>query len=172
MFKSLLGELGGELRAMRDEVKHGTETQTIVVAKPFCTPARQLITGTFKRYGVRLYGYKEYPVMASPRAWLRQQGVTTNLAGERSLPVANIAKVTVSKDAAAWAEYLLLRTGELYVPGRYVNKRNEQWAKKHHGVMPPRWQDGQPWVEKNCKAGVDAWSALRKSAKPARNGKK
>ena len=81
------------------------------------------------------------------------------------LPMAQVAKVEVSAKAAAWAEYLLLRTGKLYVVGDYVNKRNEAWARKHGGVMPTAWHEGRPMIETSCKAGMDAWGPLRKAAK-------
>ena len=82
-----------------------------------------------------------------------------------ALPIATIAEIRVSEKAAAWAEYLLLRTGALYVPGRYVNRRNAEWAKRHGGVMPPAWSEGKPWIEASCKDGVKAWEQAKRLAK-------
>lgn len=89
-----------------------------------------------------------------------------------ALPVATVARVTVSEKAAAWAEYLLLRTGKLYVPGAYVNKRNEQWAARHGGQMPPAWDKGQPWIESSCSAGIQQWQQVKDAAKQAKEGQK
>jgi len=80
-------------------------------------------------------------------------------------------QVTVNEAAAGWAEYLLLRTGLLYVPGKYVNERNEQWAEKHGGAMPPTWGNDQPWIELSCGDGVTAWTAARQAIKEAQKGK-
>lgn len=54
----------------------------IVVAKGFCTPARDAITATLAPYGVR------HTVQPDPD------------------PLQNVATVIVSDRAAAWAEYL------------------------------------------------------------------
>ncbi len=83
------------------------------------------------------------------------------------LPTAHVAKVTVSKAAAAWAEYLLLRTGKMYRVGGYTDKRNEQWAARHGGQMPPAWSDGEPWIEKSCSEGVKAWQSAQKAVRDA-----
>lgn len=167
MFKELFGDIGKELKAMRDELKLGPRTRTITVAKPYCSPARPIITGTFQQYGVKLYGYNEYTHRVNVLQWLRQQGLQADgvsEAMERTAPTATIAEVTVSEQAAAWAEYLLLRTGKLYVPGQYVNQRNADWAAKHAGRMPPAWQNGQPWLEKSCSATQD-WQALQNAVR-------
>ena len=165
----MLGDLMNELRGLRDEAHYGQRTRVITVAKPFCAPARGIITGALQQYGVKMYGYRDQIKTISPRAWARQQGVIADapldMAGEKLLPLATVAEVTVSEQAAAWAEYLLLRTGKLYCPNGYVNARNEAWAKRHGGQMPPAWNEGKPWIEKSCSEGMKAWAPLRDAAK-------
>lgn len=169
MLRQLRDELANSFNSMR----YGTELRTITVAKPYCAPARQTITQTFDQYGVKLYDYNEQVVKSELRGFLRRMKIEAKtwenlkygpIAGAW-LPMAWVAKVTVSAKAAVWAEYLLLRTGKLYVPGKYQNKRNAEWARKHGGVMPPAWQDGKPWIEKGCSEGMAAWEPLRKAVK-------
>lgn len=116
---------------------------------------------TFEKYGVKLHSYNERVKLMSPLA-------KATMGGEepQHLPLAQVAKVTVSAQAAAWAEYLLLRTGELHVLGNYANRRNENWAKKHGGVMPTAWMDRRnpaPWLEPGCKDGHAAWQAAHEA---------
>lgn len=161
----------GDLKSMFSELRHGTRTRTITVAKAYCTPARNIITGALQPYGVKIYGYKEYQRFTSPRAWLRQQGINDAEPQAQPLPMATFADVTVSEQAAAWAEYLLLRTGKLYVPGRYVDRRNERWAARHGGRMPPAWDRGEPLIEASCQAGRDAWQGVRDALKNSKRKK-
>lgn len=147
--------------------------RTITVAKPYCTPARDIITGALQPYGVKIYRYNEVIKTVSPIAAIRSLRVSNSALEELSramdpLPRAQVAEVTVSEAAAAWAEYLLLRTGKLYVPGRYVNKRNADWAARHGGQMPPQWNNGQPWIEQSCSAGKKAWTEFMLTAKGGR----
>lgn len=164
----MFNELLNELRSTFDELRHGTATRTITVAKPFCTPCRHIVTGTLSPYGVRVYSYSEAARMANPLTVLR---MTTKIAGDaglnlpNALPIAQVAHVTVSEAAAAWAEYLLLRTGQLYRVGGYINRRNEVWAARHGGRMPPAWNEGRPWIEKSCKDGITAWKIAWKGHK-------
>lgn len=164
MFQDLFDEIAGTF----DELRHGAPTRTITVAKPFCSPARHIITGALQPYGVKLLDYKESVKTAGVRGMLRQLNLSDDsFDGDVKvpLPLAQVAEVKVTAAAAGWAEYLLLRTGKLYVVGDYVNKRNGAWAAKHGGVMPAAWADGKPMIETTCKAGMDAWAPLRKAAK-------
>lgn len=173
MFKQLFGGIGEELRATRDDMKPGPRKRTITVAKPFCAPCRNIITGALQPYGVKIHRIVEYPLMIDTRGLARRMKVELKqrenlkygVAAPIYLPGSWTAHVTVNEQAAAWAEYLLLRTGRLYVPGRYVNARNEQWAKRHGGQMPPAWNEGKPWIETSCKEGMKAWRPLREAAK-------
>lgn len=145
-----------------------TRTRTIVMAKPYCSPARDIVTGTFERYGVRLHGYREEVKSIGFRALMRSFGVKNfdEAFANTTLPLAQIAHITVSEAAAAWAEYLLLRTGKLYVPGQYVDKRNAAWANKHGGKMPTAWMSGtRPWLEPGCAAGHGAWRAAQNAVR-------
>ena len=165
----MLGDLMNELRGLRDEARYGQRTRVITVAKPFCAPARGIITGAFQPYGVKVYDIAETPMKISVLDFARRMRVEAktweNLRygplAALFLPLATVAKIRVNESAAAWAEYLLLRTGKLYVPGQYVNRRNEQWAARHGGQMPAAWRDGKPWVEASCSEGVQAWQSVK-----------
>lgn len=154
----------------------GNSKRTITVAKPFCSPARDIITAAFAPYGVKVHGIKEHTRLLSLHDFARRMRVELrtheNLkygpaAAPFFLPMAIIAEVTVNEKAAAWAEYLLLRTGLLYVPGKYVNRRNEEWAAKHGGAMPPAWNNGQPWIERSCSDGIAQWQEAKAVIKKA-----
>jgi len=164
----MLGELLKDFTGILDDFRPGPKTRTITVAKPFCSPARNIITGALQPYGVKIHSIRERTRTVMPRAWLRQQRIQVDDLEDvvgKPVPVATIAKVTVNEAAAGWAEYLLLRTGKLYVPGQYVNKRNADWAARHGGKMPPAWQDGKPWIEKSCSEGVKEWQAIQKATR-------
>lgn len=166
----MFGDLLKEISDTFDELRIGEPTRTLTVAKPYCSPARDIITGALQPYGVKMYGYNEYVKTMGPRAAIRQLGLSASAFDSAirlpdALPTAQVAEVKVSAKAAAWAEYLLLRTGKLYVVGKYQNPRNEAWARQHGGVMPTTWAEGKPMIETSCKAGMDAWAPLRKAAK-------
>jgi hypothetical protein len=158
---NLLGEILSvitkDIKGIINELHHGNQTITITVAKAYCTPARGIVYTALQPYGVKIYGYREYQRFTSPRAWLRAQGINSAEPNAQQLPLATFADVTVSNQAAAWAEYLLLRTGKFYVPGEYVNAKNAQWATQHGGQMPPQWDKGLPLIEKNCSIGKTLW---------------
>jgi len=169
----MFGELLKDFADMFGAMRHGEQLRTLTIAKPYCTPARDLITATFQQYGVKLYDYKEQVKTMGPRharKLFRMGKKDAELIERRRepLPLAQVATVTVTEKQAAWAEYLLLRTGKLYCPNGYVNKRNADWAAKHGGAMPPAWKDGKPWIERGCSAGMDAWGPVRKAAKKVR----
>ena len=164
MFDDLFKDIADTFKDLRIS----EQTRTLTVAKPFCSPARHIVTGALDPYGVKVYEYQEKARTAGVRGMMRQMGlIEDSFDGDVRVrvPMAQVAKVEVSAKAAAWAEYLLLRTGKLYVVGDYVNKRNEAWAKQHGGVMPTAWHEGKPMIETSCKAGMDAWAPLRKAAK-------
>lgn len=166
MFSDLRKELADIFGSMR----HGEPLRTLTIAKPYCTPARDLITATFQQYGVKMFAYDEQVRTLGPRQAIKNFKVSATAVENITrfldpLPTAQVATVTVSEKQAAWAEYLLLRTGKLYCPNGYVNKRNEQWAARHSGQMPPAWADNKPWIEKSCSEGKAAWAPLIKAAK-------
>lgn len=163
-------DLRKEFSDMFADMGMGEPTRTLTVAKPYCSPARDIITGALAPYGVKVYGYSEYMKTMSPLYAIKNLRVKASAVESVTrfldpLPTAQVAEVKVSAKAAAWAEYLLLRTGRLYVVGQYVNQRNEAWARKHGGVMPTAWHEGKPMIETSCKAGMDAWAPLRKATK-------
>ena len=164
----MLKEIFGDLSGMFSDFKPGPKTRTLTVAKPYCAPARDIVMTALQPYGVRVYGYDEETRMLSPRQALNNLRVKASAVENVTrlldpLPTAQVAEVTVSEKQAAWAEYLLLRTGKLYVPGKYVNKRNADWATRHGGQMPPAWKDGKPWIEQSCSEGKAAWGPIRKA---------
>lgn len=175
----MFGELMNELRATVGSLRPGPARQTITVAKPFCAPARNIITGALQPYSVKIHSIQEHTKLISIRDFARRMKVELRtfenlqygLAAPGFLPTAIIANVTVNEAAAAWAEYLLLRTGLLYVPGRYADPRNEQWAARHGGQMPPAWEKGQPWIERTCSEGMQQWQAVKEAAAQG-NGKR
>ena len=89
--------LRSEFSKAISEMWYGVKLRTITVAKAYCTPARNIVTGALQPYGVKIYGYKEYCRLTSPIAWLRQQGITDNVeTSSKPLPMATIAEVTES----------------------------------------------------------------------------
>ena len=147
-------------------------TTTITVAKPFCSPARGIIEPVLQKYGVKVHGYDEATKMIGVQYALKTMTVDASVIENVTrfidpLPTAQVAKVTVNQSAAAWAEYLLLRTNKLYRIGGYIDKRNERWAAQHGGRMPPAWNDGEPWIERSCGEGVQAWQGAQKAVRDA-----
>jgi len=164
----MFGELLKDIKDAVSTAKHGTATETLTFAKPYCTPARGIIEPVLAKYGVKVYGYEEAPRRANPREALKMSRKIPGDSGAimpQALPIAQVAKVTVSSDAAAWAEYLLLRTQQLHRVGGYVNRRNEQWAAKHGGQMPPAWNEGKPWIESSCSSGIQAWQEVKEASR-------
>lgn len=164
----MFGELLKDIKDTISTARHGTPTRTIVVAKPYCSPARHIVTGALEPYGVKLYGFSEAARMGNPLDLIRGSAAITMSRVKdipAMLPISQVAHVTVSEAAASWAEYLLLRTGKLYRVGPYINRRNAVWAVKHGGQMPPAWDEGKPWIEKSCKEGVNAWQEVKRQAK-------
>lgn len=173
----MFGDIFKELTDTLDELRHGSPTRTITVAKPYCSPARHLVTGALQPYGVRIYDLHEYTKRVGIRAALQQYGLDPKAfdQGERkfdTLPLAQVCEVKVAEKAAAWAEYLLLRTQQLWIVGKHINQRNAEWAAKHQGVMPPAWADGKPMIETGCSKGMEAWGPLRAAAKAQKQGGK
>ena len=177
----MLGELFDDLRNNINELRYGAPVRTITVAKPYCSPARHIITKALEPYGVKVHSISEHTNYISLLDFARRmkiemrthENLQYGMAAPGFLPIAIIAKITVNESAAAWAEYLLLRTGLLYVPGQYVNKRNQQWAERHGGRMPPAWKDGKaPWIETTCQSRLDAWQAVKNAQQSPKKEKK
>lgn len=132
----------GLFKDVIEEFRPKSKTETIIVAKPYCTPARETITGIFNQYGVKLLGLKE------------------KLTYIDNIPGLIEANVTVSSKQATWAEYLLLRSHKFMLMSQPKNKRNLEWASKHK-VMPESW-NGKPLIEKNCKEGLKTLKGAKK----------
>lgn len=165
----MFSELMNELRSAVNGLRPGPARKTITVAKPYCSPARDIVMTALSPYGVKVYGYTEVVKMISPRYALKNLQVKADVIESVTrfldpLPTATVADVVVSEEAAVWAEYLLLRTGKLYRIGAYQDPRNGAWAARHGGRMPPAWEKGQPWIEKSCTAGINAWQAAKDTA--------
>lgn len=175
MFDWLFDDRGRQRAgSARRQPKKQAGTTTLTFAKPYCMPSRPIIMKALQPYGVKVYSVHEQVHKISLHDFMRRMRVEVrnweNLkfgpAALMWLPAAWHAEVVVNEAAAAWAEYLLLRTGKLYVPGAYQNPRNEAWAARHGGQMPPAWKDGKaPWIEKSCNEGVKQWQAVYGAAK-------
>lgn len=166
----MFDELVKEIKNAVGELRHGTRTRTITVAKPYCSPARHIVTGALEPYGVKIYGFSEAARMANPLDLIRGSAAITMSRVKdipAMLPISQVAHVTVSESAAGWAEYLLLRTGKLYRVGGYINRRNAAWAAQHGGTMPPAWNEGKPWIESSCSQGVKAWQQVKAASQNA-----
>ena len=164
----MFGELLKDIKDTVITMRHGTPTTELTFAKPYCSPARGIIEPVLAKYGVKMYGYHEAARMANPLTVLKMTSQIASGSGlviPHALPVAQVATVTVSEAAAAWAEYLLLRTAKLYRTGGYINRRNQQWAAQHGGQMPPAWDEGKPWIERSCSEGVKAWQEVKQAQK-------
>lgn len=175
----MFGELFKDIKDTVSTVRHGATTTTLHIAKPYCMPSRPIIMKALQPYGVKVYSVHEQVHKISLHDFMRRMRVEVrnweNLkfgpAALMWLPGAWHAEVVVNEAAAAWAEYLLLRTGKLYVPGAYQNPRNQQWAAQHGGQMPPAWGKGQPWIERTCSEGMQQWAAVKEAAKKKKKGK-
>lgn len=120
-------------------------TETIIVAKPVCTPARGIIESIFEKYGVKLHGYKE------------------KIEYINGIPGLIEATIRVSSKQAVWAEYLLLRSQKFMLWSKPLHPKNLEWATKHK-VMPESW-NGKPLIEVGCKEGLNALKGLKKRGK-------
>lgn len=145
MFNSFLSDLFGS-KASTKSSKPTKPNVTIEVAKPYCMPARNHITGLFKQYGIKLHGYKEAIEYVEYR--------------DRKVPGYRLIKVTVSAKQAIWAEYLLLRSKKYMLWSTPLHPRNLEWATKHKS-MPPSW-NGKPMIEKSCEEGIKALKEKKK----------
>lgn len=165
----LIGEIFDGLRSSFDDMRYGQPVTRLSVAKAYCVPARNLITATFAKYGVKIHDYDEYVQMHSGAKVPVSGNANRNGAIARMVknnndhPMAQIATVIVSQKQAVWAEYLLLRTGQLRITGRAQNPKNQAWADRHGGNMPPAWQDGKPWLEKSCNSSRGIAALIKKN---------
>lgn len=73
-------------------------------------------------------------------------------------------EVDVNKQAAAWAEYLLLRSKRVVPNGKLFEDKNREWAARRDD-MPKAWTDG------SCEAAKEALKGAGKK-KPAREKSK
>lgn len=116
--------------------------KTIIVAKALCTPARDAVTRTLQPYGV-LHTIEHYPDATLSKA---MQAVA----------------VTVNDQAAAWTEYLLLRSKQFRLLSDPIDSRNKSWSAQWNGKMP------QPWVESGCDPKNPIAAAVDAVVKPIR----
>lgn len=107
-------------------------TTEIVVAKGWCSPARDAIFTALRPYGVVVHDVVE-----------------TVLPNEQK-PLWIQASVRVNDNAAAWAEYLLLRSAKFRLISKPQNRDNARWARRHNGAMPTPWSTAKQWKEKGC----------------------
>lgn len=152
MFGSIIKEIkssfGAPSKGRKGGKRSGGGTRTITVAKPYCTPARDGVMTALNSYGVVIHDFSE--------------STESHKILGKLVPMLQVAEVTVSAQAASWAEYLLLRSGKFRIYGKYQDKRNEAWASRHGGQMPPAWEKGKPYIESGCAAGKEAWRNAKK----------
>lgn len=106
----------------------------IVVAAGLCVPMRERIARTLAPYGV--------VHEARNGGWLDACGGPTI---DPNFARVDTGVVLVRDQAAAWAEYLLLRSGRFRLLSSPLDPRNARWALQWGGAMP------RPWVEAGCK---------------------
>lgn len=177
----MLGIVGEIQDALGEAFRWDDEETTVLhVAKPFCAPARGIIEPVLRKYGVKVFHYHESVRFISARDFARRMRVELmtkeNLQyGPLSAPgflmMSIDAKIRVKKSQAVWAEYLLLRTGQVYISGKYQDPRNLEWAKRHNGTLPPAWDDG-PQIEASCSEGKQHWSRFKSTIKPKQKRKR
>lgn len=139
----------GLFKDVLEEFRPKPKKETIVVAKPVCTPARQDIEQIFSQYGVKLLAYKE-----------TTKNVEFNY---QIVPGLYVVTLKVSAKQAVWAEYLLLRSQKFMLMSKPKNARNLEWATKHK-AMPTSW-NGKPLIEVGCKEGLKALKGAKKHGK-------
>lgn len=156
-----------DVQGVVNEIVYGQRTAVVTVAKPFCSPARNIITGALQPYGVKIHRINERCEYVSIQGFIRKWRIEVKtfenfkylnpMGIAMWLPKAVIAEVIVNEAAAGWAEYLLLNTGKLFVPGEYVNPKNAQWAARRGYKMPVAWNSDEPWLERSCAEGINTW---------------
>lgn len=124
--------------------------QKIIVAAGVCTPARNHVKTALDPYGVK------YSIGADIMI-----GADGNIALAMTDAYHAEVDVYVSDRAAAWAEYLLLRSGKLQLVSRPLDARNRGWAEKWAGRMP------SPWVESGCNPAKGIVAGVVAKAKKA-----
>lgn len=112
------------------------DTTEIWLAKGYCIPARGQVLTALNPFGVDVVDQGEC-LMPNPET-----------------PLYIDAWVRVRDAQAEWAEYLLMRSGHFQITSPPLNRRNEEWARKHNGSMPTPWADKEPWVEAGCSGGA------------------
>lgn len=153
MLNELFGDLGRELGDLRGDVRraiHGGDGRhQFRLMAGYCTPKRSVLTGLFKKYGIK------------------GAHVTEELEkNAEGYPLFYYLTATVNTTQARWAEYLILRSGKFTITNALYDERNRQWANK--GGMPKAWSEGKPWIETSCSEGMKAWQPLRDAARKGR----
>lgn len=122
-------------------------TREIIITKGWCIPARGPVLTALNPYGVDVVDVSEE--------------IISDWSGN-ALYIE--ARIRVREPQAAWAEYLLLRSGKFILISAPINRRNREWARRHNGVMPTPWSlNAQPWIESGC---------TKSTKQPAQKGKK
>ena len=127
----------------------------IIIAGPYCTPLRNQILTGLRTFGVTSARITDAYVLFPDGTPAPEGSTGTGKNGD--WPTRQIYHIRVRAKAAAWAEYLLLRTGKYELLSRPLESRNERWAAKWGGAMP------QPWAVGDCASKV---TAAKPGAKP------
>ena len=137
---------------LEDLAKPGTET--IKVAVGYCTPARVKITGVLKPYHIKVHCIDQ-------KLHHDADGFATHYT----------ATIRVNSKAAAWAEYVLLRSGKFELLSRPKNRKNAEWAAQYGGRMPTPWDvlsgRAKPWLDPECTHDPKTGKKLTKKQRAA-----
>ena len=129
----------------------------IIIAHGICSPIRPKVATALGPYGVQY----------NAECWAQDEDGTHRRTDGDSMAALHVAQITVSPQAAVWAEYLLCRymTANPGVGMRLLStpldKRNQRWAARHDRL--PR-----AWRQEGCKTQLpQAASTARKARTPS-----
>ena len=125
----------------KKETGAAPERVTLKFTAAYCTPARNWLPDILAPYKVK-------------NVVVRDKNMSDDYGN-----MWQDVEVDVNKQAAAWAEYLLLRSKRVVPNGKLFEAKNEDWAARRDD-MPKAWTDG------SCEAAKNALKQTGK--KPAR----
>lgn len=111
----------------------------IVLAGPICAPLRNQILTMLHQYGITSARVTDGYALGADGSRGREGAFVLG----RTQAVRQIYHVRVSRQAAAWAEYILLRSRQYELLSQPMEERNATWAARWQGRMPKPWRQGQ-----------------------------
>jgi len=115
----------------KKETGAAPERVTLKFTAAYCTPARHWLPDILAPYKVK-------------NVVVRDKNMSDDYGN-----MWQDVEVDVNKQAAAWAEYLLLRSKKLVPNGKLFEAKNEGWAARRDD-MPKAWTDGSCEAAKNA----------------------